>query len=55
MILPLKVTPDNTQIIGENVAFGLPYALTATSTGIAYRRSMIEEERQKFNINRVLC
>jgi hypothetical protein len=37
MILPLKLTPDNTQLIGANVAFGPPYALAAASTGIAYQ------------------
>ena len=37
MILPLKLTPDNTQLIGENVALGLPYALAAASIGRAYQ------------------
>jgi hypothetical protein len=29
-----KLTPNITQLIGENVALGIPYALAASSAGI---------------------
>jgi transposase len=34
MARPSKLTPNITQLIGENVALGIPYALAASSAGI---------------------
>ena len=41
MARPSKLTHDITQLIGDNVALGLPYALAADSAGITFIRSMI--------------
>jgi abortive infection bacteriophage resistance protein len=37
MARPSKLTPDITQLIGENVALGLPYVLAASFAGITYQ------------------
>jgi hypothetical protein len=37
MVRPSKLTPNITQLIGDNVALGLPYSLAAASAGITYQ------------------
>jgi hypothetical protein len=37
MVIPSKLISDITQLIGNNVAFGLHYALAAASAEITYQ------------------
>jgi hypothetical protein len=37
MARPSKLTPNITQLIGDNVALGLPYSLATASAGITYQ------------------
>jgi hypothetical protein len=37
MARPTKLSPDITKRIGENIALGLPYSLTAEAAGITYQ------------------
>ena len=48
MARPSKLTHDITQLIGDNVALGLPYALAADSAGITYHtfNDLIKKEKK---------
>ena len=51
---PSKLTHDITQLIGYNVALGLPYALAADSAGITYHTfNDLMKKGKKFKIENI--